>query len=86
MENYQKVSVEYPEALNIAIIHENWKRLNVRETVHIIEIALVFIMFLKVLFYWSYDRDICKGFQTVLIIETWEYTETDHLINGFNNP
>ena len=46
------------------------KRLNERETALIIETVLIFIMFLKLPLYWSYNRDISKKIQTVLIIET----------------
>ena len=46
------------------------KRLTERETVLIIETVLIFIIFPKLPLYWSYNRDILKKIQTVLMIET----------------
>ena len=65
MQNYQKVSVEYLKALNIAIIHEKGLR---KRTVLIIESVLIFEMSLKLPL--CLIKDISKKkIQSVLIVE-----------------
>ena len=63
------------KALNIAIIHEK-NSIKEKQYLLIIEKVLMIIIFLELPLYWSYNRDISKKIQTVLIIEAVLIIET----------